>query len=121
MIPVTSSLPSIGAILATPVAFAAGASSGSATFDPLNPGATVVTVGVPAGFSTPFDRRQINATVNVPNAGEIKEADVVAAAISLKARLRMVPIHTVGIHFHPYDMCRNIAQKTGGVYVDLTK
>jgi hypothetical protein len=60
-------------------------------------------------------------TVNQPTAGEITEGDVVAAAISLKARLRMVPIHTVGIHFHPYDMCRAIAERTGGVYMDLTK
>jgi len=60
-------------------------------------------------------------TVNMPNAGEVKEADLVAAAIGLKARLRMVPIHTVGIHYHPYDMCREIAARTGGVYVDLTK
>lgn len=60
-------------------------------------------------------------TVNMPTAGEIKEADLVAAAIGLKARLRMVPIHTVGIHFHPYDMCRAIAEKTGGVYVNLTE
>ena len=57
----------------------------------------------------------------MPTTGEVKEADVVAAAIGLKARLRMVPIHTVGIHFHPYDMCREIAALTGGVYVDLTK
>ncbi len=63
----------------------------------------------------------IYITVNMPTTGEIKEADVVAAAIGLKARLRMVPIHTVGIHFHPYDMCRDIAGNTGGVYVSLTE
>jgi hypothetical protein len=58
---------------------------------------------------------------STPTAGEITEADVIAAAIALKARLRMVPIHTVGIHTHPYDMHRAIAERTGGVYVDLTK
>ena len=63
----------------------------------------------------------IYITVNVPTAGEVTEADLVAAGIGLKARLRMVPIHTVGIHYHPYDMCREIAKLTGGVYVDLTK
>ncbi len=63
----------------------------------------------------------VYVTVNMPTAGEVKEADLVAAAIGLEARLRMVPIHTVGIHFHPYDMCREIAALTGGVYVDLTK
>jgi len=60
-------------------------------------------------------------TVNMPTAGEVKEADVVAAAVGLKARLRMVPIHTVGIHLHPYDMCREIAARSGGTYVDLVK
>jgi hypothetical protein len=63
----------------------------------------------------------IYITVNMPTAGEVVEADLVAAAIGLKARLRMVPIHTVGIHFHPYEMCRQIAALTGGVYVELTK
>ncbi|MHC5012398.1 MAG: vWA domain-containing protein, partial [Planctomycetota bacterium] len=60
-------------------------------------------------------------TVNLPNTGEVKEADVVGAAIALKARLRMVPIHTVGIHYHPYDMCRMIAERTGGIYVNLVE
>jgi len=60
-------------------------------------------------------------TVNVPTTGDVTQADLVAASIGLEARLRMVPIHTVGIHFHPYDMCREIARLTGGVYVDLTK
>ena len=60
-------------------------------------------------------------TVNIPTAGAVKEADVIAAAVGLKARLRMVPIHTVGIHLHPYDMCRNIATRSGGTYVNLVK
>lgn len=60
-------------------------------------------------------------TVNMPTAGEVREADVVAAAIGLKARARMVPIHVVGISFHPYDMCRALAERTGGTYVSLVK
>lgn len=63
----------------------------------------------------------IYITVNQPTTGEVVEADVVAAAIALKARLRMVPIHTVGIHFHPYDMCRLIAERTGGTYMSLVE
>lgn len=55
-------------------------------------------------------------TCNMPTMGEIVEADVVAAAIALKARLRMVTIHTVGITEHPYDMLATIARETGGVY-----
>ncbi len=60
-------------------------------------------------------------TVNMPLTGDVREADVVAAAIGLRARLRMVTIDTVGIHFHPYDMCRALAERTGGTYVDLVK
>ncbi len=60
-------------------------------------------------------------TCNVPTHGEIKEADVVGAAIALKARLRMVPIHTVGIETHPYAMLETIARETGGVYRNYVK
>lgn len=55
-------------------------------------------------------------TCNEPTVGDIKEADVIAAAISLKARMRMVRIHTVGIESHPYSMMRTIARETGGIY-----
>lgn len=55
-------------------------------------------------------------TCNMPTMGEVVEADVVAAAIALKARLRMVTIHTVGITEHPYAMLETIARETGGVY-----
>ncbi len=55
-------------------------------------------------------------TSNVPTAGEITDADVVGAAIAMKARLRMVPIHTIGIETHPYDMLRQIAEETGATY-----
>jgi uncharacterized membrane protein len=60
-------------------------------------------------------------TVNTPTKGEITDSEAIASAIALKARLRMVTIHTVGLGFHPYDMCRALAEKTGGIYVNLTK
>jgi len=56
---------------------------------------------------------------NSPNAGEIKEAEVIAAAIALRARIRMVPIHTVGVTGHPYTMMEHIAASTGGLYKNL--
>ena len=56
---------------------------------------------------------------NAPNEGEIKDPDVVAAAIALKARIRMVPIHTVGVETHSYTMMETIARETGGVYRKL--
>jgi len=60
-------------------------------------------------------------TCNIPTAGEIQDADVIGAAIALKARLRMVPIHTVGVLSHPYGMLRRIAKETGGVYRNYDK
>jgi len=45
----------------------------------------------------------------------------VGAAIGLKARLRMVPIHSVGVGPHPYEMMRILATQTGGRYVDLSR
>jgi hypothetical protein len=56
-----------------------------------------------------------------PNAGEITEPDVIAAAIALRARLRMVTVHMVGIHTHPYEMYAKIAEGTGGVYANWTR
>lgn len=45
----------------------------------------------------------------------------VGAAIGLKARLRMVPIHSVGVGPHPFEMMRILAAQTGGRYVDLSR
>ncbi len=53
---------------------------------------------------------------NIPTAGEIQEADVIGAAIALKGRMRMVPIHTVGVLSHAFNMMRTIAAETGGIY-----
>ena len=58
-------------------------------------------------------------TCNQPTQGELTDADVVAAAIGLKGRMRMVRIHTIGIESHPYAMLETIAQETGGVYRNL--
>ena len=58
----------------------------------------------------------IFVTCNMPTVGDLTEANVVGAAIALKARLRMVPIHTIGIESHPYEMLATIARETGGVY-----
>lgn len=60
-------------------------------------------------------------TVNQPTKGDVTEGDLVASAIAMKASRRMVPIHTVGIHFHPYAMCQRLAESTGGTYVNLVK
>lgn len=59
--------------------------------------------------------------VAVPWLAETTDPAVVAAAIALKARLRMVAINTVGIGEHPYELCQNLAESTGGTYVNLSK
>ncbi len=63
----------------------------------------------------------VYVAVAVPWQAEQTDPNVVAAAIGLKARLRMVAITTVGVSEHPYDLCRLLAEQTGGTYVDLTK
>ena len=60
-------------------------------------------------------------TVNVPTDGDVVDPTAVAQAIGFKARLRMVPIHTIGIHTHAYDMLRELAAQTGGTYRDYHK
>ncbi len=60
-------------------------------------------------------------TNNVPTQGEVKDADSVAAAMATKARLRMVPIHVVGIGNHPFQLAETISKRTGGTYVNLTQ
>lgn len=61
------------------------------------------------------------AIVALPWLAETADPDVIASAIALKARLRMVPITMVGLGEHPYDLCKRLAEETGGTYVDLSK
>jgi hypothetical protein len=44
----------------------------------------------------------------------------VGSAIGLKARVRMVPVHTVGVGPHPYEMMKMISGQSGGTYVDYS-
>jgi len=61
------------------------------------------------------------AIVALPWLSEQSDPAVVAAAIALKARLRMVPITMVGLGEHPYELCQTLAESTGGTYVNLSK
>ena len=63
-VPVTSGTPAVGTITASPVTFSGGDSLKDTAFDPASAGTTLLTVGVPAGFDTPSNSRQITATVN---------------------------------------------------------
>jgi hypothetical protein len=62
-VPVTSSAMAVGTISASPIAFAAGATSGTTSFLPAAAGTSNLTIGTPAGFSTPSQYAQIVATV----------------------------------------------------------
>jgi hypothetical protein len=60
----------------------------------------------------PWAPRDPNAIVNQEEIGRI---------VGLKARLRMVPIDTVGVGPHPFGMMKAISDLSGGVYEDLSK
>ena len=53
----------VGVITVSPLAFTANQSSQITAFDPVNVGTSLISVGVPSGFATPSNFRQITATV----------------------------------------------------------
>lgn len=64
------------------------------------------------------------ANVSIPwlaKEPENNDVLVVGPTISMKARLRMVPITTVGVSDHPHDLLSGLADATGGTYVALTQ
>ncbi len=63
----TSSNTSVGTIT-SPVVITGGASNSVATFTPVGPGTTGITMSIPSGFSTPTVDTQINASVAAPSA-----------------------------------------------------
>lgn len=58
---------------------------------------------------------------SIPWLAQETDPEVVGAAIGLKARLRLVPIHAVGVREFPYAMLRTFAQQSGGRYLPLTQ
>ncbi len=64
---VTSGTPSVGTIEGSPVAFAGGSTSGTASFHPVAAGTSVISVVAPPGFATPSSGAQLTATVQQPN------------------------------------------------------
>ena len=57
----------VGSITVSPVVFNGGDNFKDTAFDPLSAGTAQISVGVPAGFSTPLaSQRQITATVTAP-------------------------------------------------------
>ena len=65
-VPVTSANTAIGTITTSPVTINGGSSSGITQFHPVSSGSTLLTAGVPAGFSTPANFRTLTATVSTP-------------------------------------------------------
>jgi hypothetical protein len=61
-------------------------------------------------------------TNNVATAGPVTEPEGIAPGLGLKARLRMVTVHVVGIGTaHSVVLASTLAKKTGGTYLDLSK
>jgi uncharacterized repeat protein (TIGR01451 family) len=54
----------VGSITTSPLSFTGNTSSAITQFDPAAAGTSLITVGIPAGFSTPSNFRSITATVN---------------------------------------------------------
>jgi hypothetical protein len=63
---VTSSNTTVGTITTSPVVFAGGSTIGFTEFDPASAGSTTITVGAPAGFSTPATGVSAIVTVIAP-------------------------------------------------------
>ncbi len=63
----------------------------------------------------------VYASCSVPWLAEVTDAAVVGATIALKARLRGVPIHSVGVADHPFEMMTLISEQSGGRYVSRAK
>jgi hypothetical protein len=65
-VPLVVANPSVGVLTANPVAVGANSFSGATAFDPVGIGSTQITLGTPAGFSTPGNFQVITATVQAP-------------------------------------------------------
>ena len=65
-VPVTSSDLAVGTITTSPIVFNPGDSSDSTSFQPIADGTSTISIGTPAGFSTPSQYQQITATVQSP-------------------------------------------------------
>lgn len=57
----------------------------------------------------------------IPWLAKVSDPPSIGAIVSVRARLRLVPIHMVGIGEHNFEMFKTIATATGGTWVDLTK
>jgi len=66
-VPVTSDDTNVGTITTSPLVFSNSAVTVTTKFTPRTAGTAKISVGTPAGFSTPANYTQITATVNAPN------------------------------------------------------
>jgi hypothetical protein len=65
-VPLTNSAPTIGTITPTSLVFNTGNTNGQFSFQPVSAGSTNITIGTPAGFSTPSQYQQLATTVTAP-------------------------------------------------------
>jgi hypothetical protein len=65
-VPITSATTTVGTITASPIVFHSGDSQDTTTFQPVAAGTSNISIGTPAGFTTPSQSQQITATVTTP-------------------------------------------------------
>ncbi len=67
VVPLTSSNTSVGTIAMSPLTLGPGDTQVSTNFQAVGAGSTVLTVGVPAGFTTPGNHTTLTATITAPS------------------------------------------------------
>ena len=65
-VPVVNSAPSVGTLASSALVFHTGDGYQQTTFTPVSAGSSTLTLGKPAGFTTPSQYQQITATVSAP-------------------------------------------------------
>jgi hypothetical protein len=88
--------------------------NGVATYEALDAALDVAGAGDEKAWRSGPDEI-LFVTSNLPRTGEVVEAESVYAAIALKARLRMVPVHAFVLNYH-CPQCPALAERTGGTY-----
>lgn len=57
----------------------------------------------------------------VPWLATVTDQEHIGGAVALRAGWLQIPIHTVGVGNHPYEMMKRMSAAAGGRYVDLAK
>lgn len=74
VVPISVSDTTVGVVTASTVTIGANTTGATTEFDPLNAGATTISIGTAEGFTTPSNKQSINATVT---AADINAYDII--------------------------------------------